>query len=101
MSTQIFRADGTRVMRGKRLVVAETRSGLDAENIATALNIYGDAVAALEPFCEAAKRADEHKAMSERLGMGTVGDDASTGLGITFRHLYAAREVVTKARGEA
>lgn len=57
-------------------------------------------VSALDPFASAADAADASSDQNERLGMGRFSDSASTGLGITFRHLYAAREVIAKVRGE-
>lgn len=47
---------------------------------------------ALEPFAKAADKADEKAAMTERMGMGRLSDNASTGLGIKFGDLRRARE---------
>ncbi len=51
---------------------------------------------ALRPFAEAADRADESAAETERLGMGRLSDNASPGLGIKFRHLRRARAMLAE-----
>lgn len=53
----------------------------------------------IEPFAKAADKADEKAAMTERMEMGRLSDNASTGLGITFGHVRAARAVLAKAEG--
>lgn len=99
MSEQVYRAAGRRVMLGKRVVAVDAKTNGDAAIIADAMNFYCGAVDALAPFVEAANRVDEYKAMSKRLGLAVCSDDTNHCLGITFQHLYAAREVMVKAHG--
>ena len=52
--------------------------------------------AALKPFAIAADKADESDARIQRFGMGPLGDNASTGLGVTFGQLRRARSLLIR-----
>ena len=53
---------------------------------------------ALRPFALAADAADRKAAESARLGMGSMSDNASTGLGITFGHCRRARAALSQEK---
>lgn len=55
-----------------------------------------DLVALLKPFSDAAAKAEERQEQSERIGMGKLSGEASPGLGIKFKHLFAARDALKK-----
>lgn len=58
---------------------------------------YAALVSMLAPFAAAADKADTKVAEIERMGMGRLSDNASTGLGITFGHLRAVRAAISGA----
>lgn len=53
---------------------------------------------ALRPFALAADAADRKAAESARLGMGSMSDNASAGLGITFGHCRRARAALSQEK---
>jgi hypothetical protein len=55
--------------------------------------------AALRPFAQAADKADEGATRRQNLGMGDMGDSASPGWGIKYKHVKAARFVLLEAEG--
>lgn len=66
----------------------------DEKDIAEAASLIAELVAALEPFEQAVDEAE--KRMKEH----GVSENASSGLGIKFKHLFAARAALARARSK-
>jgi hypothetical protein len=98
MLEQIEKLKAERDVVGASFEAIAKQLGCEPDNEAMHLaierltNERDEAMKALEPFANAAEKADK------RMAEHGVSENASTGLGIKFKHLFQARSVLSRLK---